>query len=571
MKWFILISYSYCAFILQFPECNQIRLVGSSRCSGRVEVYHRDSWGTVCDDLWSLTNADVVCRELNCGTVLEAKKGAFFGQGKDEIWLDDVQCTGHETSILKCQHRPLGENNCGHGEDAGVVCSGKTESIHLSNLNVRVVNGSNRCNGRVEVFHEGQWKRACASDWGRDEAAVICQEIRCGTPIIQTDMPYFGEARHLLGVKTTCSGNETSLSQCTLKDFKETCVDATVFCSSNNFVLYSKAIRLINGTHRCAGRVEVFHDGQWGTICDDRWGIQEAAVACREMNCGNPLSVKYKAFYGRGQDQVWMDDVECTGHEKSLTDCPHRGFGEHDCDHAEDAGVECIPTLTFMFRLTNGTNQCSGRVEIFHNGNWGKICNNNWGLKEATVVCKELGCGTPKKASEHTNFGENIWLDDVRCFGNETSLLHCRHPSLGDNNCGHGEDAGVVCSGIISVSMLFTSFLLPLMPQMNTSTIRLINGTDQCSGRVEVHHGDEWLPVYNVNWGMHEATVTCREMNCGDAVKTTGSFGQGGDLRGYKISCSGTESSLTQCGVRDYTRTSHDRIEEAVVECSGKT
>lgn len=88
----------------------------------------------MCDDLWSLTNADVVCRELNCGTVLEAKKGAFFGQGKDEIWLDDVQCTGHETSILKCQHRPLGENNCGHGEDAGVVCSGKTESIHLSNL-----------------------------------------------------------------------------------------------------------------------------------------------------------------------------------------------------------------------------------------------------------------------------------------------------------------------------------------------------------------------------------------------------------------------------------------------------
>ncbi|GLD67207.1 deleted in malignant brain tumors 1 protein-like protein [Lates japonicus] len=609
-------------------EC-QIRLVGSSRCSGRVEVYHRDSWGTVCDDLWSLTSADVVCRELNCGTVLEAKKGAFFGQGKDEIWLDDVQCTGHETSILKCQHRPLGENNCGHGEDAGVVCS----------ENVRVVNGSNRCNGRVEVFHEGQWKRACASDWGRDEAAVICQEIKCGTPIIQTDMPYFGKARDLLGVKTICSGNETSLSQCTLKDFKEACVDATVFCSN------SKAIRLINGTHRCAGRVEVFHDGQWGTICDDRWGMQEAAVTCREMNCGNPLSVEYKAFYGRGQEQVWMDDLECTGHEESLTDCPHRGFGEHDCDHTEDAGVECSETV----RLTNGTDQCSGRVEIFHNGNWGKMCNNNWGLKEATVVCKELGCGTPQESSEHTYLGESglrgftgscsgnvssisqcalqeytgtcagvsvsctgnpplrlvngtdrcsgrveilhngqwgtvcddqwdirdaqvvcramdcgtaqtsksdaffgqgqgdIWLDDVRCFGNETSLLHCRYPSLGDNNCGHSEDAGVVCS----------------------ATIRLINGTDQCSGRVEVHHGDEWLPVYNVNWGMHEATVTCREINCGDAVKTTGSFGQGGDLRGYTISCSGRESSLTECGVRDYTRTSHDRIEEAAVECSG--
>lgn len=69
--------------------------------------------------------------------------------------------------------------------------------------------------------------------------------------------------------------------------------------------------------------------------------MQEAAVACREMNCGNALAVKYKAFFGRGQDQVWLDDVECTGHEKSLADCPHKGFGEHDCDHNEDAGVVC--------------------------------------------------------------------------------------------------------------------------------------------------------------------------------------------------------------------------------------
>lgn len=68
---------------------------------------------------------------------------------------------------------------------------------------------------------------------------------------------------------------------------------------------------------------------------------------------------------------------------------------------------------------------------------------------------------------------------------------------------------------------------------------------------------------------MNEATVVCREMNCGDPVKFTGSFGQSGDLRGYKISCNGKESSLTKCTVRDYVRTSNDRIQEAAVECSG--
>lgn len=100
-------------------------------------------------------------------------------------------------------------------------------------------------------------------------------------------------------------------------------------------------VRLMNGTNRCSGRVEVYHEGQWGTICDDKWGIQEADVTCREMNCGSALAVKYKAYYGRGHNQVWLDDVECIGHEKSLSDCSHRGFGEHDCDHNEDAGVLC--------------------------------------------------------------------------------------------------------------------------------------------------------------------------------------------------------------------------------------
>lgn len=74
-----------------------------------------------------------------------------------------------------------------------------------------------------------------------------------------------------------------------------------------------------------------------------------------------------------------------------------------------------------------------------------------------------MDCGTPQTAKSRAFFGEgqgDIWLDDVGCVGNETSLLHCRHPTLGENNCGHGEDAGVVCSGIISVITLLLNFIL---------------------------------------------------------------------------------------------------------------
>ena len=68
---------------------------------------------------------------------------------------------------------------------------------------------------------------------------------------------------------------------------------------------------------------------------------------------------------------------------------------------------------------------------------------------------------------------------------------------------------------------------------------------------------------------MNEATVVCREMNCGDPVRVSAAFGQSDDIRGYKISCNGRETSLTQCTLRDYIRTFNDHLEETSVECSG--
>ncbi|XP_038594862.1 leukocyte immunoglobulin-like receptor subfamily B member 3 isoform X2 [Micropterus salmoides] len=103
----------------------QIRLAGSgsTQCSGRVEIYHNNTWGTVCDDSWDLNDAEVVCRQLGCGGALRTAQSTHFGQGTGQIWLDDVACSGSERSLTECRHRGFGSHDCNHGKDAGVICS----------------------------------------------------------------------------------------------------------------------------------------------------------------------------------------------------------------------------------------------------------------------------------------------------------------------------------------------------------------------------------------------------------------------------------------------------------------
>ena len=108
-----------------------VRLVGGSTANeGRVEVYHNGVWGTVCDDSWDITDANVVCRLLNYSGASAALSFSFFGRGSGPIHYDDVSCTGNETHLADCSHNGIGVHDCSHGEDAGVVCTITTQGEH---------------------------------------------------------------------------------------------------------------------------------------------------------------------------------------------------------------------------------------------------------------------------------------------------------------------------------------------------------------------------------------------------------------------------------------------------------
>ncbi|NXF58027.1 C163A protein, partial [Ciccaba nigrolineata] len=156
-----------------------------------------------------------------------------------------------------------------------------------------------------------------------------------------------------------CRGNESALSDCVHSRWdQQNCnhgEDAGVTCSG------SQQVRLVNGPGLCAGRVEIYYQHSWGTVCDDGWDLPDATVVCRQLGCGGAVEAVGSAWFGEGSGQIWLDGVNCSGAEAALWDCPVGSWGQHDCGHKEDAGVVCSGSASpASLRLVGGESRCDG-------------------------------------------------------------------------------------------------------------------------------------------------------------------------------------------------------------------
>ena len=113
------------------------------------------------------------------------------------------------------------------------------------------------------------------------------------------------------------------------------------------FVLFSfnvcahLLVRLVDGSTKYEGRVEVYYNGEWGTVCDDEWDLNDAQVVCRQLGFGPRILARNLAYYGQGSGKIWLDNVNCIGTELTIENCSHNGWGIENCAHREDAGVKC--------------------------------------------------------------------------------------------------------------------------------------------------------------------------------------------------------------------------------------
>ena len=86
----------------------------------------------------------------------------------------------------------------------------------------------------------------------------------------------------------------------------------------------------------------MYYNGVWGTVCDNGWDFNDAQVVCRQLGYGPPIAARSKAYYGQGSGQIWLDNLNCSGNEITIGECPHAGWRMHDCEHNKDAGIECV-------------------------------------------------------------------------------------------------------------------------------------------------------------------------------------------------------------------------------------
>ena len=151
---------------------------------------------------------------------------------------------------------------------------------------------------------------------------------------------------------------------------------------------------MVGGRSRYEGNVEVHHSGQWGAVCDDEWDKGEADIVCRALGFPGAVMATHGGKFGHVTGQIWMDNIYCYGTEARLEDCRFEGWGVHDCDRTEAAGVRCkarppsttttttttpppkVPILSVAerldVRLAGGRTEREGRLELrFDDGVWG--------------------------------------------------------------------------------------------------------------------------------------------------------------------------------------------------------
>ncbi|KAM9338735.1 CD5 antigen-like [Symphorus nematophorus] len=391
---------------------------------------------------------------------------------------------------------------------------------------VRLVDGTSLCSGRLEVKSEQsnqRWSSVCEADFDQQDAEVVCRELGCGAPSVLQGALY-GEVEAPVWTKEfQCGGHESALLDCRSSgSARNTCSPGKAVgltCSEPDH------FRLVGGASRCAGTLELKHQGDWRPVKESYsdWTLKTATVVCRDLDCGSAVSGGRRKESSRRP--VWKIESDCVQSGSALRECATPWSSSYILD------LTCSDSV----RLVDGTSLCSGRLEVKSepsNQRWSSVCEADFDQQDAEVVCRELGCGAPS-VLQGALYGEveaPVWTKEFQCGGHESALLDCRSSGSARNTCSPGKAVGLTCS--------------------EPDHFRLVGGARRCAGTLELEHQGDWRPVDFPYYVRILGTViaVCRDLDCGSAV-SVGRRKESSDRSVWRIDsdCVQSGSALREC------------------------
>ncbi|XP_076114231.1 scavenger receptor cysteine-rich domain superfamily protein-like [Mytilus galloprovincialis] len=316
-------------------------------------------------------------------------------------------------------------------------------------------------------------------------------------------------------------------------------------------------VRLVTSTTHGEGLIEVFHKHKWGAICVSGFTTIEAAVICRSLGYphgGQPWNAYAdKLIFRRPHrygNPFWMNNAHCSLNATDISHCS--GWGDNvECEVSSldfYVGVTCRqePLQVPVSLIQLSQHLPEGTVEVFHNGQIGRICDHGVGHREVNVLCKMLGhnFGGFKFNPDvrHTFFRELI--QNLRCPENGTHLDQCSHEAWGE------QCTSCQCDGYHS--LVAVRCWTKAEKENSNASLRLAASNVEHEGRIEVKHNNTWGTVTPRSFGSEEADVVCRMLGYrygGTPKLDTFPPGQG-PIWIDEIHCPFTANDLSDCEFR---------------------
>ncbi|KAL4451936.1 hypothetical protein ABPG75_007598 [Micractinium tetrahymenae] len=384
---------------------------------GRVEVLlSGGQYGPVCDRGFGTKEAQVVCRMAG-KTGGRAIMGGAFGNALQPAVLDQLVCAGFENNLTSCNYVYTPEPRC--NSHAAVECEQPPP------MAVRLRNGKNGNEGRLEVEIGGTWSTVCQDLFTDAAAAVVCRKLGLNGGRTLRGVKW-GATGLGVGISNVrCLGSEDELSACQFSTKPTGCThakDVGVACKPPTV----SSVSIINGS--TSGYPVVSLDGpiyRSGPICSDGFKNSAARVVCRMAGyadgyvlptTGDPADVKPMTKV--------MNHVYCKGTERDLTRCSYDATTE--CKSKRAVKVKCTAQPIQGIRLVGGA--LKGLLQVKVRGQWGGICSVGFGKQEAEVACRQLGHSGGRVIGGGDSFHQAV-IGDVVCAGTEASLNACEYDS----------------------------------------------------------------------------------------------------------------------------------------------